>query len=75
MSEKERRALIDSTFKDVASTVAAKCINPQTNRPFPVGVIEKALKDIHFNVDPKRSAKQQALDVRPKTRRERKRER
>jgi ribosome maturation protein SDO1 len=66
VSEKERKASIDSTFKDVVSTVVSKCVNPQTDRPFPSGVIEKALKDIHFNVNPKRSAKQQALDVIPK---------
>lgn len=52
-------------FKDVATTVADKCVNPETKRPYPVSMIEKAMKDVHFSVKPNRNAKQQALDVIP----------
>ncbi|CAK9829870.1 Ribosome maturation protein SBDS [Anthophora retusa] len=52
-------------FKDIATTVADKCVNPETKRPYPVTMIEKAMKDIHFSVKPNRNAKQQALDVIP----------
>lgn len=41
------------------------CINPDTKRPYPISIIEKGLKDIHFSVKPNRSAKQQALEVIP----------
>lgn len=63
ISEKERSAQLDSTVKDVATTVADKCVNPETKRPYPVSIIEKAMKDIHFSAKPNRSAKQQALEV------------
>ncbi|CAG9585201.1 unnamed protein product [Danaus chrysippus] len=63
VSDKERQSQIDSLFKDIATTVADKCINPETKRPYPVSIIEKAMKDIHFSVNVNKSAKQQSLDV------------
>lgn len=68
ISEKERDVELSSLFKDVASIVAEKCINPKTQRPYTITMIERALRDCHFSVDPKRSAKQQALQVTCRTR-------
>ncbi|XP_014601000.1 PREDICTED: ribosome maturation protein SBDS [Polistes canadensis] len=65
VSDKERHLALDSMFKDIATTVADKCVNPETRRPYPVSMIEKAMKDIHFSVKPNRNAKQQALDIIP----------
>lgn len=59
VSEKERQVELGALFKDVATVIVEKCINPETQRPYTVGLIERGLKDIHFAVDPKRSAKQQ----------------
>lgn len=36
-----------------------KCVNPETKRPYPVSMIEQAMKDVHFSVKPNRNAKQQ----------------
>ena len=66
ISEKERDVELSSLFKDVASIIAEKCINPKTQRPYTITMIERALRDCHFSVDPKRSAKQQALQARPR---------
>lgn len=68
VSEKERTVQLESSFKDIATTVADMCVNPDTKRPYPVGIIEKALHDIHFSVKPNHSTKQQALEVIPKLR-------
>lgn len=65
VSDKERHSALDSMLKDIATTVADKCVNPETKRPYPVSMIEKAMKDVHFSVKPNRNAKQQALDVIP----------
>ena len=46
-------------FRDIATTVADMCVNPETRRPYPVGVIERAMKDVHYSVKPMKSAKQQ----------------
>ncbi|XP_066587875.1 ribosome maturation protein SBDS [Prorops nasuta] len=65
VSDKERHSALDSMFKDIATTVADKCVNPESKRPYPVTMIEKAMKDVHFSVKPNRNAKQQALEVIP----------
>jgi ribosome maturation protein SDO1 len=42
VSEKERHANLESTFKEIATMIA--CVNPETNRAYPVTIIEKAIK-------------------------------
>lgn len=59
VSEKERHAQLESMFRDIATTVSDKCVNPKTNRPYTVTLIEKAMKDLHFSVKPNKSTKQQ----------------
>ena len=63
VSEKERKLQYDTLFKDVVSILVDKCVNPETNRPYTNTMLERALRDAHFAVDPKHSAKQQALEV------------
>jgi ribosome maturation protein SDO1 len=63
VSDKERHSQNDQLFKDIATTVADKCQNPELKRPYPVTIIEKAMKDVHYSVKPNQSAKQQALQV------------
>jgi ribosome maturation protein SDO1 len=68
VSEKERKNVFDTIFRDAVTVLVEKCVNPSTNRPYPPGMIERALREIHFSVDPMRSAKQQALAAIPKLR-------
>ncbi|XP_035690796.1 ribosome maturation protein SBDS-like [Branchiostoma floridae] len=63
VSEKERHSQLESMYKDIATLVADMCVNPETKRPYTVGLIEKAMKDVHFSVKPTRNTKQQALEV------------
>ncbi|XP_002736622.1 ribosome maturation protein SBDS-like [Saccoglossus kowalevskii] len=63
VSEKERHQQLDAMFRDIATIVAEKCVNPETKRPYTVGLIERGMKDLHFSVKPTRSTKQQALEV------------
>ncbi|XP_021954701.1 ribosome maturation protein SBDS [Folsomia candida] len=65
VSGKERQEQLDASVKDVANTIAGLCVNPETKRPYPISIIEKGLKDIHFSVKPNRSAKQLALEAIP----------
>uniref|UniRef100_A0A7S3VGJ4 SBDS family rRNA metabolism protein n=1 Tax=Dunaliella tertiolecta TaxID=3047 RepID=A0A7S3VGJ4_DUNTE len=65
VSEEERKMQYEHLFKDVASVLVDKCVNPESGRPYTLALIERALRDVHFNVDPKHSAKQQALEVLP----------
>ena len=59
MSDKERQSQLEAMFRDIATVVAEKCVNPDTRRPYTVGIIERAMKDAHYSVKPNRSTKQQ----------------
>ncbi|KAI9352617.1 SBDS protein C-terminal domain-containing protein [Obelidium mucronatum] len=63
VGEKERSAQNESVTKEIATIVSQKCVNPQTKRPYPVTIIEKSMVELHFSVNPNKSAKQQALEV------------
>jgi ribosome maturation protein SDO1 len=59
VSEREQQANLESMFRDIATIVADKCVNPETNRPYTVTLIERAMKDLHVSVKPTKSTKQQ----------------
>lgn len=59
MSDKERQSQLEAMFRDIATVVAEKCVNPDTRRPYTVGIIERAMRDAHYSVKPNRSTKQQ----------------
>ena len=64
VSDKERRLAYDSAFLEVATLVSARCLNPQTHRPYPVSTVEQAMRErLHFAVNPDDSVKKQALKV------------
>ncbi|KAL5016572.1 hypothetical protein ScPMuIL_006161 [Solemya velum] len=63
ISEKERHSQLEAMYRDIATIVADKCVNPETNRPYTVTLIEGAMKDLHISVKPNKSTKQQALEV------------
>ncbi|KAJ2746056.1 hypothetical protein GGI20_001683 [Coemansia sp. BCRC 34301] len=63
VSDKERHHQLDNMLRDIATVVAEKCVNPATQQPYTVTMMEKVMADIHYSVNPNRSAKQQALDV------------
>ena len=59
VSERERQSQLEAMFRDIATTVATKCVNPDTKRPYTVGVIERAMKDVHYSVKLHKNSKQQ----------------
>ncbi|XP_051963081.1 ribosome maturation protein SBDS-like [Xyrauchen texanus] len=63
VSDKERHNQLEQMFRDIATIVAEKCVNPETKRPYTVNLIERAMKDIHYSVKANKSTKQQALEV------------
>ena len=59
LSEKERQSQLNAKFTETATNITNMCINPSTQRPYPVSLIEQAMKDAHISVKPNKSAKQQ----------------
>ncbi|KAM7258576.1 hypothetical protein ACFE04_014317 [Oxalis oulophora] len=60
---KERESQLSSQFRDIATIVMQKTINPDTKHPYTITMIERLMHDIHFAVDPHSSSKKQALEV------------
>nr|XP_042713728.1 ribosome maturation protein SBDS isoform X3 [Chrysemys picta bellii] len=63
VSDKERHTQLEQMFRDIATIVAEKCVNPETKRPYTVILIERAMKDIHYSVKPNKSTKQQLMSL------------
>jgi hypothetical protein len=65
VSDLERRSGAETLARDVVQALVDKCVDPTTGRPYTAGVLERALRAAHVALDPKRSAKQQALEALP----------
>lgn len=61
VSGKEREVQMKNMFLDIATIVAQICVNPDTNRPYPVKMVERTMRQMHFNPNLNSSAKRQAL--------------
>ena len=64
VAAKERQVQLESAYRDIAAIVSEKCINPDTQLPYTVSMIERAMKEtLHYAVKPRKSPKQQALEI------------
>ena len=55
---------VDALFRDVASRVTDMCVHPETQVPYPLSTIERAMREsLHFAPDTKKAATAQALQV------------
>lgn len=59
VTQKEREADSEALFRDIATIVADKCVNPTTKRPYTVTLIENAMRDAHCSLKANKPAKQQ----------------
>lgn len=58
VSEKERQYHSNNLFNEIAIIVSEKCVDPETKRPFSVGIIERTMREtLHYAVLPNKSAK------------------
>ncbi|KAF8912891.1 SBDS protein C-terminal domain-containing protein [Gymnopilus junonius] len=62
VGEKEREHDLGSLRKEIATLVAEKCVDPSTQRPYPVGMIDKAMSEAGFSVKPNKNAKSQVSE-------------
>ncbi|ORZ34056.1 SBDS protein C-terminal domain-domain-containing protein [Catenaria anguillulae PL171] len=63
VSEKERSHAIENVYRDIATIITETCVNPETQRAYPLSMIEKAMQEVHVSVHPTRPAKVQAKDI------------
>ncbi|KAI4522896.1 Shwachman-Bodian-diamond syndrome protein [Schizophyllum commune Loenen D] len=62
VGEKEREHDLASLRKEIATLVAEKCVDPATQRPYSVGIIDKAMTEAGFSVKQGKSAKSQVSE-------------
>jgi ribosome maturation protein SDO1 len=62
INEKEREHDLGALRKEVATLVAEKCVDPETQRPYPVGLVEKAMNEAGFSVKANKTAKAQVSE-------------
>jgi len=62
VGEKQRDHDLNSLRKEIATLVAEKSVEPETQRPYPVGVIEKAMTEAGFSVKQNKTAKSQVTE-------------
>lgn len=63
MGEKEREHDLTALRKEIATMVAEKCVDPATQRPYPVGMIEKAMTEAGVSVKVGKNAKSQVAET------------
>jgi ribosome maturation protein SDO1 len=63
VTTQERQSQHESLIKDIINIIVEKTVNPDTQRPYPATIIEKAVKDLHYNVSSGKNSKQHAMDV------------
>jgi len=62
VGEKERDHDLTSLRKEIATLVGEKCVDPSTQCPYPVGMIEKAMAEAGFSVKQNKTAKSQVSE-------------
>lgn len=59
VGEKERNQGLDASWREIVTLVCEKCVDPTSQRPYPYGIIDKAMSDIHYSIKTGKSAKSQ----------------
>ncbi|WFD44519.1 hypothetical protein MPSI1_003187 [Malassezia psittaci] len=63
VGDKERSHELTNLWREIATQLAQSCVEPSSQKPYTVGMIEKAMKEIHWSVKTGKSAKSQSLEV------------
>ena len=61
VAQNERTNEMDNLMKDISTVVSQKCVHADTNRPFPVAIIEQSIKKLGIHLKLEDTAKKQAL--------------
>ncbi|GJJ09398.1 hypothetical protein Clacol_003620 [Clathrus columnatus] len=59
VGDKERAHDLNNLWREIATQVAEKCVDPETQRPYSVGIIEKAMTEAGFSIRQGKNAKSQ----------------
>lgn len=63
LNEKERSANLVQKNNEFLNIISTKCINPKSKKRYPPSMIQKALNEIKFHLNPNKPTKIQALEA------------
>ncbi|RJS84502.1 ribosome assembly factor SBDS, partial [Candidatus Bathyarchaeota archaeon] len=63
LTAEQRRRMIEEKRKQIIAFISRNCVDPRTNLPHPPLRIEQAMEQVHYSIDPFRSAEEQASEV------------
>lgn len=63
LNEKERNANLQQKQNEFLNIISTKCINPRSKKRYPPSMIQKALNEVKFHLNPSKPTKIQALDA------------
>jgi ribosome maturation protein SDO1 len=63
LTTEQRREMVENKRKQIVAFIARNCVDPRTGTPHPPTRIENAMENIRLNIDPFRSAEEQAQEV------------
>lgn len=63
LNEKERSANLQQKQNEFLNLISTKCINPRSKKRYPPSMIQKALNQLKFHLNPNKAAKIQALEA------------
>lgn len=63
LNEKERTANLRQKQNEFLNIISTKCINPKSKKRYPPSIIQKALNELKFHLNPNKPAKLQALEA------------
>ncbi|KAG7662733.1 uncharacterized protein J8A68_003721 [[Candida] subhashii] len=63
LNEKERNVNLQQKQNEFLNIISTKCINPRSKKRYPPSMIEKALNELKFHLNPTKNTKIQALDA------------
>lgn len=63
LNEKERSANLQQKQNEFLNIISTKCINPRSKKRYPPSMIQKALNEVKYHVNPAKPTKIQALEA------------
>ncbi|CAH6722380.1 ribosome maturation protein Sdo1p [[Candida] jaroonii] len=63
LNEKERVANLRQKQNEFLTIISTKCINPKSRKRYPPSMIQKALSELKFHLNPNKNTKTQALEA------------
>lgn len=63
LNEKERTANLQQKNNEFLTIISTKCINPRSKKRYPPTMIQKALNEIKYHLNPNKPTKLQALEA------------